>query len=61
MPVSLTGPSGQPELNLLPGGEPIAADGALLGAIGVAGGNNGENLPIAHAGPAVLARSPVVG
>jgi glc operon protein GlcG len=61
MPVLLTGLSGQSEVNLLPGGIPVIVDGAPVGAIGVAGGSNGEDHPVAQAGLAAVAAAPVAG
>ena len=60
-PVLLTGLSSQPEVNLLPGGVPVMVDGQLVGAIGVAGGNNGEDHPIAEAGLAGLTAATIAG
>lgn len=47
-PALLAGFSGQ-DIALLPGGVPLTVNGAIAGAIGVAGGTNGEDEPIAKA------------
>jgi glc operon protein GlcG len=52
----LAGLSAQPDIALLPGGMPIADDGAIIGGIGVAGGQRGEDHPIAQAALAALSR-----
>jgi glc operon protein GlcG len=57
--VVLAGLSAQPNLLILPGGAPIMLDGSVAGAIGVAGGPRGEDAPIAEAGVAALAATPV--
>jgi glc operon protein GlcG len=58
-PVLLTGLSSQPNVAILPGGVPIYIDGAVAGAIGVSGGQAGEDQPIAQAGLAALAPATV--
>jgi glc operon protein GlcG len=55
IPPLLAGLSAQPNVAILPGGAPITVDGAVVGAIGVAGGKGGEDQPIAEAGVAALA------
>lgn len=55
-PALLAGLSAQPDIALLPGGLPVITDeGDIRGAIGVAGGTNGEDHPISQAGLAALA------
>ncbi|GAA1932628.1 GlcG/HbpS family heme-binding protein [Kitasatospora viridis] len=49
-PVLLATMAAQPGFALLPGGIPIFANGAIAGAIGVAGGTRGEDQPVAEAG-----------
>ncbi|MFE9423171.1 heme-binding protein [Kitasatospora sp. NPDC006697] len=49
-PVLLATMAAQPGFALLPGGIPIVLDGAIAGAIGVAGGTRGEDQPVAEAG-----------
>ena len=57
IPPLLTGLAAQPNVAILPGGVPITVDGAIVGAIGVAGGKGGEDHPIAEA--ALAAPAPV--
>jgi glc operon protein GlcG len=47
-PALLAGFSNQ-DVALLPGGVPLTVDGVIAGAVGVAGGMNGEDVPIARA------------
>ncbi|MFF7637800.1 heme-binding protein [Kitasatospora sp. NPDC008050] len=54
-PVLLATMAAQPGFALLPGGIPIYVNGAIAGAIGVAGGTRGEDQPIAEAGAAAAA------
>jgi uncharacterized protein GlcG (DUF336 family) len=54
-PVLLAGMSSQPSVCILPGGAPIAIDGAIVGAIGVAGAPAAAEQEIAYAGLAALA------
>lgn len=54
-PALLAGLSSQPNVALIPGGVPITDNGVLVGAIGVAGGTQGEDHPVAEAGLKVLA------
>ncbi|MCX4553534.1 heme-binding protein [Streptomyces sp. NBC_01387] len=54
-PILLATMATQPGSALLPGGIPIFVDGAIAGAIGVAGGTKGEDEPIAEAGAAAAA------
>jgi glc operon protein GlcG len=61
IPLLLNGLSGQPGVSLLPGGVPVVVDGALAGAIGVAGGAGGEDHPVASAGLAALVPAGVAG
>nr|WP_240150838.1 heme-binding protein [Streptomyces sp. SID7805] len=49
-PILLATMATQPGSALLPGGIPIVVDGAIAGAIGVAGGTKGEDEPIAETG-----------
>ncbi|TQF01778.1 heme-binding protein [Kitasatospora acidiphila] len=49
-PVLLATMAAQPGFALLPGGIPIMINGAIAGAIGVAGGTRGEDQPVAEAG-----------
>lgn len=44
----------QPHVTLVPGGIPLMADGAVVGAIGASGGSPEQDLEIAQAGAAVL-------
>jgi uncharacterized protein GlcG (DUF336 family) len=48
--------SSHPDIALLPGGIPVIDDGAIIGAIGVAGSASGEDQPIAQAAVASLGR-----
>ncbi|MFD1151473.1 GlcG/HbpS family heme-binding protein [Saccharothrix hoggarensis] len=48
-PTLLAGLSSQPGVAVIPGGVPIVVDGVLVGAIGVSGGQAGEDEPIAKA------------
>lgn len=61
VPVLLTGLSGQPDVNLLPGGVPVLIDGVPAGGVGVAGGTGGEDHPIAAAAVAALTPAGVAG
>lgn len=61
VPLLLSGMSGQPGVTLLPGGVPVVVDGAVAGAVGVAGGTAGEDHPIAQAGLAALTPAGVAG
>lgn len=61
MPLLLAAMSGQPDVNLLGGGVPVTSGGTVVGAVGVAGGTNGEDHPIAEAGVAALAAAGVTG
>lgn len=49
-PALLAGLASQPDIAVIPGGVPITVDGAIVGAVGVAGGQGGEDEPIAKAG-----------
>jgi uncharacterized protein GlcG (DUF336 family) len=53
-PAALAGMSTQPGLCLLPGGAPVRIDGALAGAIGVAGAPSAAEQEIARAGLAAV-------
>jgi glc operon protein GlcG len=53
-PVLLAGMSSQPSVCVLPGGAPIAIDGATVGGIGVAGAPTAAEEQIARAGVAAL-------
>lgn len=53
-PVLLAGLSTQPGIAVVPGGVPIVVDGVVVGAVGVAGGQGGEDGPIANAGLAAV-------
>ena len=53
-PSLLAGLAGQPGIAIVPGGLPLVLDGALVGAVGVAGGQGGEDHPVAAAGAAAL-------
>ncbi|MFI9814572.1 GlcG/HbpS family heme-binding protein [Saccharothrix variisporea] len=53
-PVLLAGLSTQPGVTVVPGGVPIVRDGAVIGAIGVSGGQGGEDEPIAKAALSAL-------
>jgi glc operon protein GlcG len=54
-PVLLATMAAQPGFALLPGGIPIMVNNVIAGAIGVAGGIQGEDQPIAEAGAAAAA------
>lgn len=41
-------------MNAVPGGIPLVADGKLIGAIGVSGGSGPEDVAVAEAGAAAL-------
>ncbi|WP_433273437.1 heme-binding protein [Actinosynnema sp. CS-041913] len=60
-PVLLAGLSTQPGVAVIPGGVPIVVDGVVVGGVGVAGGQGGEDGPIADAGLAALAGETVGG
>ncbi|MGM1064482.1 GlcG/HbpS family heme-binding protein [Saccharothrix sp. Mg75] len=53
-PALLAGLSTQPDVAVVPGGVPIVVGGTIVGAIGVAGGQAGEDGPVAKAGLAAL-------
>lgn len=53
-PLLLAGMTTQPAITVLPGGLPVPG-----GAVGVAGGTNGEDQPIAEAAAAALAAAPL--
>jgi uncharacterized protein GlcG (DUF336 family) len=53
-PLLLAAMTTQPPVTVLPGGVPVPG-----GAVGVAGGNSGEDHPIAEAAAAALAAAPV--
>jgi glc operon protein GlcG len=50
-----------PGVSILPGGLPVLVDGVIAGGIGVSGGLNGEDQPIAESGLAALATVGVAG
>ena len=58
-PAMLMGMATQPGLCILPGGAPIRIDGAIAGAIGVAGAPTAAEQQIALAGVAAAVATPV--